>query len=254
MRFDKTGFSISPGEQITCKISRSRLVIRSDKRNRHALQLSVNCHDREMLYRHLQNALAVIFIMDAHNDNSVHPQLAQSFNSGCFSVFSSIRANQHHPKALIPAFHFDTSKHLASKIRPESVQHNADYRRMIRKRFFFCNAPCRYFQCLWRFLVFDHERPLSGNPRDQSFLCKKLHRFFAGDPAHMVLFRQLFFRRKPVPDLISSFFNFGSYFLINLFIKWNLFHGYLRPPVGTVQLCLYYHEQKNTCYANILSS
>ena len=49
-----------------------------------------------MLYRHLQNALAVIFIMDAHNDNSVHPQLAQSFNSGCFSVFSSIRANQHH--------------------------------------------------------------------------------------------------------------------------------------------------------------
>ena len=80
MRFDKTGFSISPVEQITCKISRSRLVIRSDKRNRHALQLSVNCHDREMLYHHLQNALAVIFIMDAHNDNSAHPQLAQSFN------------------------------------------------------------------------------------------------------------------------------------------------------------------------------
>ena len=183
-----------------------------------------------MLYRHLQNALTVIFIMDAHNDNSTHTQLAQSFNSGCFFVFSPIGANEHHPKSLISAFHFDASQHLTSKICSEAVQHDADDRRMIWKRLLFCHAIRRYFQCLWHFLMFDYERPFSGNSCDQPFLCKELYRFFTGDPAHMILFRQLFFRRKPISDPIPSFFDFFSYFLVNLFIKWNLFHDCLRLP------------------------
>ena len=178
MRFDKTSFSISPVEQIACQFSRSRFVIRSDKRNPaplltvcqlsrpgNAVPPSPECsHCNFSSWTHIM----IIPLTPSSRNRSI-PVVSSSF--------SPIGANEHHPKSLISAFHFDASQHLTSKICSEAVQHDADDRRMIWKRLLFCHAICRYFQCLWHFLMFDYERPFSRNSCDQPFLCKELYRF-----------------------------------------------------------------------------